>query len=551
MPITIQLLFPAGRYHATPWGRHVNEGVPEWPPSPWRLLRGLIATWRRKCPDIGEPEVRRVLEQLVSPPLFHLPAARVAHTRHAMPMNVQARNYKASEAERKAGKFQGDPSIVFDTFVCVSRTEPALIHWPEANLSTGDTATLTRLVDNLTSLGRAEGWVHAELVENGLAGWNCRPAERADPGEELVSLLCPDPATAFGGEQYPVIPPKKLKAGLKPEDYLFDCPRWHLCLDTESIHNQRWPRVPGSLWVSYARPADCFSARPTTQVLPTSNPPRYTVARFVLDGPVLPLVTEAVPLAEAARSRLLRLYQREAHRRKYGPAAGDWQELFRSPTLSGKDAGGAPLRSHDHAWFLPTADNDRGRLDHLTVWAPGGFGDGELAALDRLRDLRFGEGEPLRLRLVGLGRPGDFRCPVFGPARAWVSATPFVVSRHLKTRGRKKDPPDCRGVEGRPHFAERVLREELARWLGWHPEPVGPDAVTVEQLADQRLGRGVTFRPLEFRRSRAKPGDDGLRRAAAGFRVTFPRPVAGPLGLGHACHFGLGLFVPADDPTGG
>ncbi len=40
MPVIIKLTFPAGRYHATPWGRHVNEGVAEWPPSPWRLLRG-------------------------------------------------------------------------------------------------------------------------------------------------------------------------------------------------------------------------------------------------------------------------------------------------------------------------------------------------------------------------------------------------------------------------------------------------------------------------------------------------------------------------------
>jgi len=43
MPL-IELRFPAGRYHATPWGSHVNEGAVEWPPSPWRLLRALIAT---------------------------------------------------------------------------------------------------------------------------------------------------------------------------------------------------------------------------------------------------------------------------------------------------------------------------------------------------------------------------------------------------------------------------------------------------------------------------------------------------------------------------
>src|SRR5437588_12870512 len=108
MPITLSLTFPAGRYHATPWGRHVNEGVPEWPLSPWRLLRALVATWRRKRPDLGEASVRRVLEQLLSPPHFRLPPARVAHTRHYMPW------------EKKG---QADRTLVFDTFVAVGRAD--------------------------------------------------------------------------------------------------------------------------------------------------------------------------------------------------------------------------------------------------------------------------------------------------------------------------------------------------------------------------------------------------------------------------------------------
>src|SRR5579875_1348615 len=114
MSVIIKLTFPAGRYHATPWGRHVNEGVAEWPPSPWRLLRALIATWKRKCPDLSEDLVRRVLEQLVQAPTFHLPPARVAHTRHAMPMNLLAKNQQPSREQRKK-KYQGDPSIIFDT----------------------------------------------------------------------------------------------------------------------------------------------------------------------------------------------------------------------------------------------------------------------------------------------------------------------------------------------------------------------------------------------------------------------------------------------------
>ena len=61
--ITLSLRFLAGRFHATPWGHHVNEGCAEWPPSPWRLLRSLVAAWqaklaglwRRLAPHLPEP----------------------------------------------------------------------------------------------------------------------------------------------------------------------------------------------------------------------------------------------------------------------------------------------------------------------------------------------------------------------------------------------------------------------------------------------------------------------------------------------------------------
>src|SRR5699024_5568337 len=47
--IFIRLDFPAGgRWHATAWGSHVNEGVPEWPPCPWRICRALLAAWHWK-----------------------------------------------------------------------------------------------------------------------------------------------------------------------------------------------------------------------------------------------------------------------------------------------------------------------------------------------------------------------------------------------------------------------------------------------------------------------------------------------------------------------
>src|SRR5438477_2922399 len=107
MPVIIRLQFPGGRYHGTPWGRHVNEGVPEWPPSPWRLLRALVAVWKRTCSDLSEQQVQRVLEPLLSPPRFHLPPFRVAHTRHYMPLGNKS-------PKELVG---GGTTLVFDTFV--------------------------------------------------------------------------------------------------------------------------------------------------------------------------------------------------------------------------------------------------------------------------------------------------------------------------------------------------------------------------------------------------------------------------------------------------
>src|SRR5436305_1345184 len=191
MPVILKLTFPAGRYHATPWGRHVNEGVPEWPPSPWRLLRALVAVWKRTCRELPEEQVKRLLTALAASPRFHLPPARVAHTRHYMPW------------EKKG---PADRTLVFDTFVAVGRQEPVIVHWPNATLSAGDAPALARLAENLTTLGRAEGWVHAEPVEHPTLDWNCVPAATAGTEQELVSVFCPDPDTAFGNEQYPPPP---------------------------------------------------------------------------------------------------------------------------------------------------------------------------------------------------------------------------------------------------------------------------------------------------------------------------------------------------------
>src|SRR4051812_38334173 len=108
---------------------------------------------------------------------------------------------------------------------------------------------------------------------------------------------------------------------------------------------------------------------------------RSTLARFLLDHPVLPLVTDTLPLAEQARRSLLSKCKHLA--RRDDPNLTDAQIWPLSPAFWGKDEYGRPRRGHEHAFFLPVDEDGDGRLDHLTVWAPMGFNHLERQALDR------------------------------------------------------------------------------------------------------------------------------------------------------------------------
>ncbi len=517
MPVTLKLTFPGGRYHATPWGRHVNEGVAEWPPSPWRLLRALVAVWKRTCPELPEERVKRVLTALAGPPLFRLPEHRVAHTRHYMPW------------EKKG---PADRTLVFDTFVAVSRDAPLYIGWPDADLPNEEWKVLRSLVERMTTFGRAEGWVEGVALSAGFGAidWNCREAKADEVGP--VPVLCPDGLEAFGDEHYP----KKPAAGRsKPTDWLFNCPRWHLCLDTQTIHAERWPRVPGAKWVNYARP-DAAPVRPTAPAKPAKDKP--TVARFLLDGPVLPLATDTVRVAEAVRAALMGRFGRWCEGRP-GEAAEflrpGKQGKFSSPVLSGKTADGAMRVNSPHAHYLPTAEGDDGRrITHVTVWAAEGFGPGEVAAATGLRRLKVGELE-CRAQLIGLGEPSHFTAELFRKATAWVSATPFVAHRSVKRRGTKRDTPHLAVADPTAAFLELAVRE-LAERRGL------PRLIEVAPWTPTDSGHP---RPIDFRRVRSRPDDAGVRRPFGRLKLTFAAEVAGPLCLGYASHFGLGLFRPA------
>src|SRR5229473_3234514 len=130
--VLIELKFPAGRYHATAWGRHVNEGVPEWPPSPYRLVRALYDAWKRKRPEWDEARVNAVLSGVSSAPArYRLPAATVSHTRSFLSKNEEDPQSK---------------TLIFDGFVVLSPRSTVLMGWPEATLNVQTTDDLDELL---------------------------------------------------------------------------------------------------------------------------------------------------------------------------------------------------------------------------------------------------------------------------------------------------------------------------------------------------------------------------------------------------------------------
>lgn len=56
MSVTISIRFLTGRAHLHPWQTHHSEGRVEWPPSPWRLLRALVAVAGRGLTSLPYPD---------------------------------------------------------------------------------------------------------------------------------------------------------------------------------------------------------------------------------------------------------------------------------------------------------------------------------------------------------------------------------------------------------------------------------------------------------------------------------------------------------------
>ena len=565
MSVGLSIQFLTGRYHATPWDHQVNEGVVEWPPSPWRILRSLVSAYYR----LPEQPERNLMGQLLNklanqPPSYVLPEYTAAHTRHYMPI-------------WKEGK--ATTTKVFDTFYALpggalSAEATIQVMWLRVELSHLEQELLQQLCHQISYLGRAESWVEIQVVTES-QHCNVNPLidgeidGDATPKTERLKVLAPLTVEGLQGFQaaLAILPkPKKGKAKWKAPADMMEA----LELDVANLHGQNWNGIPGTRWVPY----ELELPKQQTLSIQSYSTQAPIFARFALSSNVLPKLTEAVSLGERFRQSLMA---------KSKDVMGQADPIFlgRKPNEVDEEGQSKPAEGQKHAWYLPEV-NRKGKIDHVVVYAAGGFGEQAIAALCQLTKVWGTEGFDVQTVLVSLGQTEDYSsmrsqpgCSLLlGKSRRWQSLTPMVLPRHPK-RDRRGNPKYIAEtsfqIDGPEHQTLRLLRQlftHLSRefllegcvevqcldqtgdWLGYRQED-GKLLVKVRCL-DEEAGKqfsGYSWQAFQRRRYHG----NGSKESDRGYwiEIEFAEPQAGPIALGYAAHFGLGVFVPVEEGASG
>jgi CRISPR-associated protein Csb2 len=439
--VTVAVRFPLGRYHATAWDRSVNEGAVEWPPSPWRLLRALVATWYTRWPELPAPVLDGLLEALGDPPSYRTPPTRAAHTRHYMP-----------DPDHRKGE-NGATDLTLDPYLSLPPDEPLLVRW-EAQLSDEQRTTLAKLLELMPYIGRADSvctaLLHDTDPEPDETWW--RPAPPTDRADETARLLAPE---------LPIRRPT-------------------LELTTTEVRKARRSLPPETKWVNYTR-----NSAPTKRTPPTRRTQTgITAIRFAVVSPAPFPATHGVLLAD------------EVHRVVAKKLTDDRPEML---GLNGA------ATNHRHAHWMPLSTNDRSVDSFVVWVPAGLSAQdvARIVTVRRVSGKR-GEYElpgfpaKVELMLQAVGPVAQVAPELCGPARRWRSLTPYLPVRHRK----RESLDDFIASDVRRELGYRQVEPDVTV-ARLHPDEAIPDGWSQafrryrvnERLAQRRPGLGLS---LEF-----------------------------------------------------
>lgn len=504
MQIVLRQVFPLGRFHATPWNVNpFDDPYGEWPPSPWRLVRAVVARWYQWAREAVPPPPPDELDALVdalstSTYRFHLPV----HAHKGSPV----RQYFPAEFgwnpkdKKKAAARSYSTSLAQDNYWCMPSDGDGAVWWfIEGDDWIDDLVTaLDRCLERVTYFGRAEAFTRIERVGDGapVPEPNCDLSARLDSGS--VPVLAPVDATRADVERV---------------------------TDDPEVAGRTEP--PGARKMYATRPP-----RPISRDVPLLPAFRENchLLQFAIGWNVAPEPRAIVRLTSCFRGAAIS----ELTKIKTGDPKATWS---RAPTdvrevmaeMTGKDASGKPLQGHRHAEFFGWFED--GAATRLLAWRDGrAFDEDEQTAILRAasRELSWAatgpDADAWKVRLVPLDRAVSAPPGFDGAAaRCWESVTPYVPPRHHLRGGKER---------ARESLLQQIRRELALRGFA--------EGARVEAEPIAAPAWAAVHVPRTERR--AFLGD----RRGYWLRLTFPEPIRGPLRVGHSSSFGLGLFRPQE-----
>lgn len=504
MPLVLRQTFPLGRFHATRWNQNPFEDrFGEWPPSPWRLLRALAARWFQYSRETGDEDVAqrdKLLRKLGKEvPQFKLPEAswRGPAVKQYHPTGVA---WSDGQAKNPGYKRPGS-TLVEDHYRAVPADTPIYWLWNSIELETHERRLLDALLRRMIYFGRSESFCRMVVDETDKPTVNCTLANQSGCGNPVLVPL---------------------------PDVDIDIAVLLSTTDSSTLKLRRIP--PGTAWFYASIPPKRIEARKTAPV------PRYpntvTLLQFAVGGRVLPPLAHWVMLMERFRSAVLRQRSLQVSSGR----ASRWAELtnderFQLRLLRGIDPDGTPVAGGETT-FHSILPDEGGCPTRLGCWRTTPFTAEEIDALMGACDapMAWDYGTPeWQVRIVPLPLNTPPLNAFFGESRIWTSSTPFVLPA-----GRQRFRRNGRQRTG--ETPQACLQKLLTRF-GYPPASVTLTHGT--SIADQEW---VTVHETEG--TRQHRGSERTTRMLPGyrFRVVFDAPIAGPLNLGHSCHFGLGLF---------
>ena len=395
--VIVQVSLLSGRYHAHPWGeaQHAMAG-PEWPPSPWRLLRGLAGAWFDANPHpVSETDRDDLLQAIgrASPPTLWLPSVSFKEIPYYQPMKEGRRN----------------PVLHFDHFAVLSEGEQGACFCFDfdVGLSERQRSVLGLLLARMTYFGRAESRARLSLVE-------------AHP-DHLQQVTPADEHSSSSASRQRVLVTRDTFCAT--DVWAQDSGGGHLVQATIEAGRKR---PPNTGWIDYALPPGLVRPELTRrQAAAPAVRPRVGAVQFGLFRRIPIGLPELVCVAREIRDQATERFE---------AATG-----APSRRLTGREANGSVATGHQHAFWLPEPDTRTGCLRECTVWLPEGAGGIDRLELDALLGVQrifCNDNYPI---LVIAERVIE-TCREPTPSRRWRSLTPFLPPLHAR-RGRRAMTP--------------------------------------------------------------------------------------------------------------